>query len=120
MNYNRGQIVLCKVPMPSKNFEVFKFRPALIVSKDSNNKRLDDVIIAICTSNISRSMEPTQYLIEGSEIEKAGIKVASVVKCESLFTVNKFMIVKTLGELSDSGIQKVNMCLKEALSLNDD
>jgi len=55
MNYKRGDIVLCKVPMPSNEFREFKIRPGLVVSKNMNNQRLNDVIIAICTSNISRS-----------------------------------------------------------------
>ena len=117
MKLNRSNIVLCKVPMPSEELRKFKLRPGLIVSKDLNNKRLDDVIIAICTSNISRSQESTQYLIEGKEIVQAGIKVTSVVKCESLLTINKSMIIKVLGILSDNGICKVNKCLKNALRL---
>lgn len=57
MKLNRGNIVLCKVPMPSEKLRKFKLRPGLIVSKDLNNKRLDDVIIAICTSNISKHQQ---------------------------------------------------------------
>ncbi len=117
MKLNRGNIILCKVPMPSEKLREFKLRPGLIVSKDLNNKRLDDVIIAICTSNVSRSQEPTQYLIERDEITQAGIKVASVVKCESLLTINKSMIIKVLGMLSENGVRKVNECLKDALEL---
>ncbi|MDI6603425.1 MAG: type II toxin-antitoxin system PemK/MazF family toxin [Patescibacteria group bacterium] len=117
MKLSRGNIVLCKVPMPSEELREFKLRPGLIVSKDLNNKRLDDVIIAICTSKISRSQEPTQYLIEGDEIAQAGIKVTSVVKCESSLTINKSMIIKVLGMLSGDGIRKVNECLKDALKL---
>lgn len=117
MKLSRGNIVLCKVPMPSSELKEFKLRPALIVSKDLNNKRLDDVIIAICTSIISRRQEPTQYLIEGDEIAQSGIKVPSVVKCESLLTISKSMIIKLLGTLSEDGIHKVNDCLKNALEL---
>lgn len=117
MKLRRNNIVLCKVPMPLEGVRKFKLRPGLIVSKDLNNKRLDDVIIAICTSNISRSQEPTQYLIEGDEIVLAGIKVTSVVKCESLFTINKSMILKILGMLSIDGVYKVNECLKNTLEL---
>ncbi len=47
----------------------------------------------------------------------AGIKVPSVVKCESLLTINKSMIIKVLGMLSDNGIRRVNECLKDALEL---
>jgi mRNA interferase MazF len=117
MKLSRGNIILCKVPMPSEALRKFKLRPGLIVSKDLNNKRLADVIIAICTSKISRSQEPTQYLIEGDEIVQAGIKVPSVVKCESLLSINKSMIIKVLGKLSENGIRTVNECLKDALAL---
>ena len=41
----------------------------------------------------------------------------SVVKCESLLTINKSMIIKVLGILSENGIRKVNECLKDALEL---
>ena len=117
MKLNRGDIVLCKVPMPSEKLKRYKLRPGLIVSKDFNNERLDDIIIAICTSNVSRKREPTQYLIEGDEIMKVGIKVASVVKCQSLLTINKSMVIKVLGKLSEKGIQEVNECLKDAIGL---
>lgn len=117
MKLSRGNIVLCKVPMPTSELKEFKLRPGLIVSKDLNNRRLDDLIIAVCTSNISRSQEPTQYLIEGDEIVQTRIKVPSVVKCESLLTINKSMIIKVLGMLSENGIHKVNECLKDALEL---
>lgn len=117
MQLRRGDIVLCRVPMPSEELRGFKFRPALIVSKDLNNARLDDVIIAICTSNIARSQESTQYLIDDDEIARAGIKVPSVVRCESLLTISKSMIIRVLGRLSESGMQEVGRCLRDALGL---
>jgi mRNA interferase MazF len=117
MKLGRGNIILCKVPMPKEELKKLKLRPGLIVSKDLNNERLNDIIIAICTSNISRKRESTQYLIDEAEILKAGIKVPSVVKCESLLTINKSMIIKVLGKLSEAGIQKINECLKDALEL---
>jgi mRNA interferase MazF len=117
MNLSRGNIILCRVPLPTVELKEYKLRPGLIVSKDLNNKRLDDLIIAICTSNISRSQEPTQYLIKEDEVVQAGIKVPSVVKCESLLTINKSMIVRVLGMLSENGIHKINECLKDALEL---
>lgn len=117
MKLSRGNVVLCKVPLPSSELREFKLRPALIVSKDFNNMRLEDVIIAVCTSNISRKQEPTQYLIEGDEIVRSGIKVPSVIRCESLLSVNKTMIVKVLGTLSEAGLYAVKACLKDALEL---
>lgn len=111
-------MILGRIPMPSSQLKEFKLRPGLIVSKELNNERLNDVIIAACTSNVTRSLEPTQYLIEGDEILQAGIKVTSVIKCESLLTINKSMIIKILGKLSNNGISRVNKCLMDALELD--
>ncbi len=103
--------------MPSTRLTQFKLRPAVVVSKDANNLRLDDVIVAPCTSKISRSSEPTQYLIDGPEITMAGIHVPSVVRCEALMTIPKVLIVRTLGHLSDAAVTAVDGCLRDALAL---
>jgi len=117
MPIQRGDVILCQLPLPSTGLTQFKLRPAVVVSKDVNNQHLDDLIVAPCTSNISRSREPTQYLVDGGEIAAAGIRVASVVRCEALMTVPKTLIVRTLGHLSDAGVAAANNCLRDALAL---
>jgi len=117
MPFQRGDVILCQLPMPSTGLTQFKLRPAAVVSKDLNNQRLDDVIVAPCTSNISRGQEPTQYLIAGTDIVAAGIKVPSVVPCESLMTIPKSLIVRALGHLSDEAMTTLNGCLRDALKL---
>ncbi|MBI4787507.1 MAG: type II toxin-antitoxin system PemK/MazF family toxin [Chloroflexi bacterium] len=74
-------------------------------------------MVAPCTSNISRSQEPTQYLIEGGEIGTAGIRVPSVVRCEALLTIPKSMVIRTLGRLSGTAMTTVDGCLRNALAL---
>jgi len=44
MKLLRGNIILCKVPMPSEELRKFKLRPGLVVSKDLNNKRLHECL----------------------------------------------------------------------------
>jgi len=119
MNCKRGDVVLCQVPMPSSLLRRFKLRPAVVVSKNLNNNRLDDVMIATCTSNVSRHQEPTQLSVtHPNEIAQAGLKVPSVVKCEAIFTINKAMILKVLGRLSDQATEKLDACLMDALELH--
>ena len=117
MPIQRGDVILCRVPLPSTGLAQFKLRPAVVISKDANNLRLDDVIVAPCTSNISRSQESTQYLIDGAEITAAGIRVLSVVRCEALLTIPKTLIMRTLGHLSDGAMSAVKDCLRDALVL---
>ena len=117
MPSRRGDVILCRVPMPSTRLTQFKLRPAVVVSKNVNNQRLSDVIVAPCTSNTSRHREATQYLIDGMEIAATGIRVPSIVRCEALMTIPKTLIVGTLGCLSDAAMKAINECLRDALAL---
>ena len=117
MNWRRGDVVLCKVPMPSTQLQQFKIRPAIVVSADLINQMSDDLMVVPCTSNTRRSLLSTQYLITGDETVTIGIRVDSVVRCESIFTLNQSMVLRRLGVLSDRTIERINDCLVEALSL---
>jgi mRNA interferase MazF len=65
----------------------------------------------------NRSLTVTQYLITGDEIAIAGIRIESVIRCESIFTLNKSMIIRTLGSLTQQAINQVNLCLIAVLEL---
>ncbi len=115
--WQRGNVVLCRVPMHSTELKQFKLRPGVIISANYLNQILDDVMIVPCTTNTNRPLTSTQYLITGDEIVSAGIRVDSVVKCESILTINKSMIVRQLGDLSAIALNQVNQCLIVALEL---
>jgi mRNA interferase MazF len=115
--WQRGNVVLCRVPMPSTELKQFKLRPGVIISASYLNQIVDDVMIVPCTTNTNRHLTSTQYLITGDEIVSAGIRVDSVVKCESIFTINKSMIVRQIGKLSAIALNQVNQCLMVALEL---
>ncbi len=103
--------------MHSTELKQFKLRPGVIISANYLNQILDDVMIVPCTTNTNRPLTSTQYLITGDEIVSAGIRVDSVVKCESILTINKSMIVRQLGDLSAIALNQVNQCLIVALEL---
>ncbi|MEM9272752.1 MAG: type II toxin-antitoxin system PemK/MazF family toxin [Cyanobacteria bacterium P01_F01_bin.143] len=118
MIWQRGDVVLCRVPMPSTQLKQFKIRPAVIVSANRLNRILNDVMVVPCTSNTNRTLTATQYLIAGVEIVTAGIRVESVIRCESIFTLNQSMIMRKLGSLSTKTISQINLCLTIALDLS--
>jgi len=103
--------------MPSTGLTQFKVRPAVVISANQLNQILDDVMVVPCTSNTNRPLTATQYLITGDEIVIAGIRVESVIRCESIFTLNKSMILRKLGSLSSQAIHEVSLCLNVALEL---
>ena len=113
----KGDIILCKFPMATQGVLSWKKRPGLVVSKNQNNSRLDDIIIAPCSSNISKKSIPTQYLIEGEEVFESGIRITSVVRCEILMTIHKSMIIKKLGQIYLESLKKIDECLIDALAI---
>jgi mRNA interferase MazF len=117
MSIQRGDIVLVDYPYTS-NSET-KVRPVLIIQNDRDNQRLKNTIVVQITSQTQRSLEPTQLLIKLAthEGQESGLRQDSVVNCVNLLTLSKDKILKKLGRLPNSTIQKVNDCLKAALEL---
>jgi mRNA interferase MazF len=117
MNYARGDIILADLPYTDRTGS--KVRPALVVQNDRNNARLDDVILAMITRTTSRSMEPTQLLIDVTTPsgQATGLLHTSAVKCEHLITLHQKFVQRVIGHLPDALMQQVNECLKESLEL---
>src|SRR5438309_4210037 len=109
----RGEIVLVDFPFATGGGT--KVRPSLVVQSDRNNARLQDTIVAIITSNTARAaLEPTQYLIDPShpDWQASGLKLASVVKCENIYTFNNRRILRLIGYVSTATMKQINDCLK--------
>ena len=90
MKWQRGDVVLCRVPMPSTQLQQFKLRPAVIISADRLNQVLDDLMVVPCTSNTNRNLAAIHYPIAGDEIINAGIRVKSMVQ----WLTNRLCIVE--------------------------
>ncbi|HVW01863.1 MAG TPA: type II toxin-antitoxin system PemK/MazF family toxin [Planctomycetaceae bacterium] len=118
MAVSRGEIVLAELPFTDGSGS--KVRPALVVQNDANNRRLQDVILALITSKTDRAtVEATQFLIDVStpEGEQTGLLHTSAVKCEHLVTLHQRFLKRVIGRLSASEMQQIDGCLKASLGL---
>ncbi len=84
------------VPFPFTNLKSFKKRPALVISPDAYNDRLD-VVIAFITSKMDQSNRYGDYIIK--EWSKSGLPKPSMLRMK-FATVGKFMIIKKIGKLA--------------------
>jgi mRNA interferase MazF len=115
---DRGDVVM--VEFPFSDLSQTKKRPALVVQCDGNNGKLDDVILALITSNTTRvTCTDTQYLIpKDSDVwGKSGLLHESTVRCEHLMTLHRGMIERVLGALPRKAMRDVDDRLKVALDL---
>ena len=99
--YKKGTVVL--VLFPNSDLITAKRRPALVVQADILNTGLEQVIVAMITSNLSREGHPSRIRInkDSEEGKKAGFITDSIIMTDNLATIRFLEIERTIGALSD-------------------
>lgn len=119
--YRKGDVVLVSFPYTTDDGQTqTKRRPAVIISNDYNNARLDDVLLVPLTSNTTRSSrEPTQIVVKMTtpEGQAAGLRLDSVIDCTVIATIPRTLLVNKIGAFPADIMEKVDQCLMIALSI---
>jgi mRNA interferase MazF len=87
-----------------------KRRPALVVSSAAYHRERPDAILAVVTGQISKSISPTDYILQ--DWQSAGLNQPSAVRI-FLFTLPQSKITE-IGELSERDFAKVKTRLQIA------
>ncbi len=120
-HYRKGDVVLVSFPYTTDDGQTqTKRRPAVIISNDYNNGRLDDVLLVPLTSNISRSTkEPTQVVITmtSPEGQQGGLRLDSVIDCTVIATIPKTLLVNKIGSFPQEVMERIDQCLMIALAI---
>lgn len=116
MPFKRGDVVL--VLFPDSNLRTAKRRPALIVQATNLATGLPQTIVAMVTSNMSRSGHPSRIVvIRASTVgQQSGILMDSVIMTDNLATIREGEIDRVLGTVVD--MSDVDRALKHTLSLS--
>lgn len=99
------------VPFPFSDNSGQKIRPALIVSNNNFNQTSDDVVVCAITSNV----KPLRYsvIINQNNIESGILHESSAIKIETLFKIQKSLIIKIIGSINKATFEKVIKVLIE-------
>lgn len=114
----RGDIVLVHFPFADGSSS--KFRPAVVVQRDNDNRRLNSTIVALVTRTLHRSSrEPTQFriVVSSEEGKQTGLQHDSAVVCGNLYTLHLNCVSHQIGQLAPSYLRELDGCLKVALGL---
>jgi mRNA-degrading endonuclease toxin of MazEF toxin-antitoxin module len=117
MKVQRGDVVLTRVPHAGGGRG--KKRPAVVIQADRYNQSERHIIVAEITSNLTRSADPANLLIDVSTTEgrATGLAQESVVTCLQLATISEDRITSVIGKLSATMLFKLNDCLKASLEI---
>lgn len=93
----KGTIVL--IPFPFTDLSSHKVRPAVVVSQGLKG---DDVVVAFISSQKLKKKETTDILlgIGSKSFSETGLKVDSVVRVAKIATLDKKIMLGTLGVVS--------------------
>lgn len=114
MTCKRGDVIL--VRFPNSDLKTYKKRPALVVQADGLATGLPQKIIALITSNTSRTgTTRVRFQQQSQEGQTMGLRSDSVVVTDNLATVLDREIDKTIGHCS--AMLVVDAALKQTLGL---
>ena len=108
-SFEFGDVVL--VPFPFTDQSTTKKRPAIVVSSQTYNRERPDVIIMAVTSQIRPA---NNFDIPATDWQAAGPLKPSVVK-PVIATVEKVLVIKQLGRLSEKDQRTLAESLKAIL-----
>jgi mRNA interferase MazF len=80
---------------------------------------MSNTVVAMITTNLTRASEPSHLLIDTStpEGKLSGLLHSSVVNCNTLTTIRQDEVLRVLGSLAASAMQRIDECLKAALAI---
>lgn len=116
---HRGDVVLIAFPFIAEGQLERKRRPAVVVQADRYNRRRDAVVIAAITSTQGHKQLPSKVFVRKSTAagRHAGLRLDSVVDCQTLATVPRAEIVARLGAFPADTMRQVDRALGDALAL---
>lgn len=107
-NYSKNIVILVRYPF--SDLSNAKVRPAVIVNESHSSQ---DILIVPLTSNTGALLDGEFVL---SDWAAARLNVVTAVK-RGIYTVNRSLVIKTVGKLVDDDIDRLEQSLRGWLGL---
>jgi mRNA-degrading endonuclease toxin of MazEF toxin-antitoxin module len=117
MSLKRGDVAMARFPHAGGTRG--KKRPVVVVQADIHNAKVQHAIVAEATGNLASANDPTCLFIDLStpEGKATGLDKDSVVGCLFLATIADRRMSAAIGRLSAVMMQRIDICLKNAMGL---
>lgn len=116
---SRGDVVLVTFPFIDRGHVQRKRRPAVVVQADHYNRRRAAVIIAAITAARTHEELPCKVPVakDSAGGRQGGLRLDSVVDCQTLATVPRDELVRRLGSFPPELVRQIDRALADALGL---
>ena len=110
----RGEIWWSSLPTPGGSAPGFR-RPILVIqSNEFNRSRINTVVAAVITSNLTLAAAPGNVRIPA---RSSGLKKASVVNVSQIITLDKSFLAQRVGKLNAQQLRDVEDGLRLILGI---
>ena len=110
----RGEIWWASLPDPLGSGPGYR-RPVVVIQSDPfNESRINTVIVAVITSNLSLAAAPGNILLERNISMLSG---DSVVNVSQILTVDKSLLTELIGNLPDEIMSAIDDGLRLVMDL---
>ncbi len=112
----RGDIILVKLPDNNESgHEQTGKRPALVVHNDATSGSISLIMIVPITSNLKTKKFSHTIVVEPSP--ENGLDTSSVLLIFQLRAIDKTRVIKKIGVLESSTMEKINKEMRSLLGL---
>ena len=113
----RGDVVL--ITFPFSDLQGIKVRPALIISSNKYNKKSQDALFMLISSNI-KNPRPIDIVIKYNhpDFKMTGLKKDSLVKCDKIVSLLKETAKRHLGHISEELQKSIDLTLADVCGLD--
>lgn len=114
MPLEKGDIIL--VPFPFTDLSQTKLRPAVVLWADD---RGEDVTLCFVSSQKVNRIAKYEFVIasDDPQFSMTGLKVTSKVRVARVVTIERRLLQRRLGRLSEQLIARLNQALRKAFQL---
>ncbi len=117
MPVSKGDIIL--VPFPFTDLSQTKLRPAVVLWADGKGQ---DVTLCFISSQKVETLAANEFAIAANDpqFSMTGLKTTSKVRVTRIVTLERRMLRRRLGKLSDQLIKHLDQLLRQAFQLDSD
>lgn len=93
------------VPFPFSDQSGRKVRPVIVISNNFFNNYSEDVIVIGVTSNVKKERYALPLI--NNDLEEGRLFTSCMIKVENILRLEKGLIIKKIGKISEQKLQKV-------------
>jgi mRNA interferase MazF len=109
---SQGDILL--VPIPFTDLSTLKQRPVVVVSNDSYNRQMTDVVVVAMTSNPARV--DYGFVITSEDLKQGRLNHPGTVRVDKIYTLSQSIVLRTFGQVRPQVLDRIRGLLDELVA----